>query len=57
MNEQTVTVTQADIRKAFLQWEIERRAGQCQPPERADTLTPEQIADENAEHFWPRLFG
>lgn len=56
-NVETVTITKETLRQAFVAWERERRDGECRTQEETDALTIAQVADENVEHFWGRLFG
>lgn len=57
LGEATVTLTERQLREAFLQWEAAYRAGATRTVEEMNKLSAEECADISAAHFWRLLVG
>lgn len=51
----TVQVSMACLKSAFLVWELQRRNGVLRDPEELAKLPAGQVAENAAEHFWKLL--
>jgi hypothetical protein len=50
-----VSVSEHDLAMAFAEWEQEHRDGKCAPYDPTFSTPVEQVARENASHFFARL--